>query len=253
MELTNNNETRSKNKELFEDIMSGLSDKLINNFGLKKTGSKYTFKGKGVRKEVVFNHHIDKWSGELIISPAYDIKYDVLENWFSKFSFRSKSDQKTSYSFGFVGEMIGYNTNYFFRLDEDNQSAINKFHEEVLSCTEYVFTNYGTLPSAYKNRIEPILNEELELPINGFDWAMIDLTLCKIVNPNKYSRLKEIILDRIRFLNKREEPNVAYYYDKIDDILRYLESLSTTDLENHKIIDSIYPSWYEWHTSKHKK
>lgn len=82
---------------------------------------------------------------------------------------------------------------------------------------------------------------------------MIDLTLCKIVNPNKYSRLKEIILDRIRFLNKREEPNVAYYYDKIDDILRYLESLSTTDLENHKIIDSIYPSWYEWHTSKHKK
>lgn len=40
---------------------------------------------------------------------------------------------------------------------------------------------------------------------------------------------------------------------KIDDILRYLESLSTTDLENHKIIDSIYPSWYEWHTSKHKK
>lgn len=80
MELTNNNETRSKNKELFEDIMSGLSDKLINNFGLKETGSKYTFKGKGVRKEVVFNHHIDKWSGELIISPAYDIKYDVLEN-----------------------------------------------------------------------------------------------------------------------------------------------------------------------------
>lgn len=50
MELTNNNETRSKNKELFEDIMSGLSDKLINNFGLKETGSKYTFKGKGVRK-----------------------------------------------------------------------------------------------------------------------------------------------------------------------------------------------------------
>lgn len=40
MELTNNNETRSKNKELFEDIMSGLSDKLINNFGLKETGSK---------------------------------------------------------------------------------------------------------------------------------------------------------------------------------------------------------------------
>jgi len=38
MELTNNNETRSKNKELFEDIMSGLSDKLINNFGLKKNG-----------------------------------------------------------------------------------------------------------------------------------------------------------------------------------------------------------------------
>lgn len=96
------------------------------------------------------------------------------------------------------------------------------------------------------------------MPINGFDWAMIDLTLCKIVNPNKYSRLKEIILDRIRFLNKREEPNVAYYYDKIDDILRYLESLSTTDLENHKIIDSIYPSWYngtqastrnKWHTN----
>lgn len=75
----------------------------------------------------------------------------------------------------------------------------------------------------------------------------------QIVNPNNYSRLKEIILDRIRFLNKREEPNVAYYYDKIDDILRYIESLSTTDLKNHKIIDSIYPSWQEWQISKHKK
>lgn len=85
----------------------------------------------------------------------------------------------------------------------------------------------------------------MELPDGGFDWAMIDLTLCKIVNPKNYNKLKEIILDRIEFLYNREEPNVAYYHDKIDDILRYLESLSTTDLENHKIIDSIYPSWYE--------
>lgn len=253
MELTNNKETRSKNKELFEEIISGLSDKLIKDFGLKKTGSKYTFKEKEVRKEVVFNHHTDKWSGELIITPEYCIKYDALLNWFSKFSFKTKSDQRSNYSYGFVGEKIGYNTNYFFRSDEEDLSAVNKFHEEVLSCTEYVFTNYGTLPSAYKNRIEPILNEELKLPDGGFDWAMIDLTLCKIVNPKNYNKLKEIILDRIEFLNNREEPNVAYYHDKIDDILRYLESLSTNDLENHKIIDSIYPSWYEWHTSIHKK
>lgn len=93
----------------------------------------------------------------------------------------------------------------------------------------------------------------MELPDGGFDWAMIDLTLCKIVNPKNYNKLKEIILDRIEFLNNREEPNVAYYHDKIDDILRYLESLSTNDLENHKIIDSIYPTWYEWYTSIHKK
>ncbi len=253
MELTNNNDTRSKNKALFEEIMSGLSDKLIKDFGLKKTGSKYTFKEKGVKKEVEFRHHTDKWSGTLIIAPAYYVRYDALENWFSKFSFKSKSDQRSSYSFGFVGETIGYNTNYFFRLDDsDNKSAINKFHEEVLSCTEYVFTNYGTLSLAYKNRIEPILNGELELPDGGFDWAMIDLTLCKIVNPDNYNKLKEIIIDRINFLNNRKEPNVAYYYDKIDDILRHLESLSTSDLENHKIIDSIYPSWYEWYKSNHK-
>lgn len=252
MELTNNNETRSKNKELFEEIMSGLSDKLIKDFGLKKTGSKYTFKEKEFKKEIEFRHHTDKWSGELIITPAYYVKYDALLNWFSKFSFKTKSDQRANYSYGFVGERIGCNINYFFRLEEDNRSAINKFHEEVLSCTEYVFTNYGTLPSAYKNRIEPILNEKLELPDVGFEWAMIDLTLCKIVNPDNYSKLKEIIIDRINFLNSRNEPNVAYYYDKIDDIFRYLESLSTTDLEKHKIIDSEYPSWHEWHTSNHK-
>lgn len=52
MELTNNNETRSKNKELFEDIMSGLSDKLINNFGLKKRVLNILSKEKELEKKL---------------------------------------------------------------------------------------------------------------------------------------------------------------------------------------------------------
>lgn len=52
MELTNNNETRSKNKELFEDIMLGLSDKLINNFGLKKRVLNILSKEKELEKKL---------------------------------------------------------------------------------------------------------------------------------------------------------------------------------------------------------
>lgn len=223
-------------KELLEKIISLLSaDDFFRDFKFRKSDCSFISK-KGGLKNIVEIQHWTKYD-ELVLYPSFCAHFDVLLNWFKKYSFKTVQDQKLAYNFGFESCMLGYKSSYYkFGLDGmDFNSSFNSFKKELIECSNWVFTNYATLDLAYQQEIIPLLNGEKEMPDGGIEWAFIDLTLCRIVSPQNYDVFKKMILERIEFLHGRNEPNLAHYYDKLDEIISYMESLSVEELEKCKL------------------
>ncbi len=222
-------------KELLERITSLLStEEFFRDFKFRKSDCSFISKNGGFTKKVEIQH----WNyNELVLHPVFSIKFDVLLNWFKKYNFRTIQDQKDNFSFGFASAMLGCpSSEYYFQFNEDDfHLCFNSFRKDLLSCSNWVFTNYATLDLAYQQEIVPLLNGEKEMPDGGIEWAFKDLTLCRIVSPQNYDVFKKMILERIEFLHGRNEPNLAHYYDNLGEIISYMESLSVEELEKCKL------------------
>jgi len=225
-----------KASELLEKITTLLStEEFFRDFKFQKSNRFFISKNGGFRKDVRLPcaHYYDV----IHLHPAYCVKFDVLLNWFKKYNFRTTQDQRDDYSFGFTSSMLGKkSSDYEFSLDgKDFDSKFEFFKKELFECSNWVFTNYATLDLAYQHEIIPLLNGDKEMPDGGIEWAFRDLTLCRIVSPQNYDAFKKKVLERIEFLHSRNEPNLAHYYDKLDEIIAYMEGLSIEELENYKL------------------
>ena len=225
-----------KASELLEKITTLLStEEFFRDFKFQKSNRFFISKNGGFRKDVRLPcaHYYDV----IHLHPTYGVKFDVLLNWFKKYNFRTTQDQRDDYSFGFTSSMLGKkSSDYEFSLDgKDFDSKFEFFKKELFECSNWVFTNYATLDLAYQHEIIPLLNGDKEMPDGGIEWAFRDLTLCRIVSPQNYGAFKKMILERIEFLHSRNEPNLARYYDKLDEIIAYMEGLSIEELENYKL------------------
>ncbi len=225
-----------KASELLEKITTLLStEEFFRDFKFQKSNRFFISKNGGFRKDVRLPcaHYYDV----IHLHPTYCVKFDVLLNWFKKYNFRTTQDQRDDYSFGFTSSMLGKkSSDYEFSLDgKDFDSKFEFFKKELFECSNWVFTNYATLDLAYQHEIIPLLNGDKEMPDGGIEWAFRDLTLCRIVSPQNYGAFKKMILERIEFLHGRNEPNLAHYYDKLDEIIAYMEGLSVEELENYKL------------------
>ena len=223
-------------KELLEKITALLSeDDFFRDFKFRKSDRSFISKNDGFRKDVQLQC---AYHGNVIhLHPIYTVKFDILLNWFKKYNFKTLQDQRDNYSFGFSSSMLGKKSSYYeFSLDgKDFDSKFEFFKKELFECSNWVFTNYATLDLAYQHEIIPLLNGDKEMPDVGIEWAFEDLTLCRIVSPQNYDAFKKKVLERIEFLHSRNEPNLAHYYDKLDEIIAYMEGLSIEELENYKL------------------
>ena len=225
-----------KASELLKKITTLLStEEFFRDFKFRKSDCSFISKNGGL-KNIVEIQHWTKYD-ELVLYPVFGVKFDILLNWFKKYSFKTIQDQKNNFSFMYGSSMLGYKSSYYeFRVDgNDFNSKFDSFKKELIECSNWVFTNYATLDLAYQQEIIPLLNRGKEMPDGGIEWAFIDLTLCRIVSPQNYGAFKEMILERIEFLHGRNEPNLAHYYDKLDEIISYMESLSIEELEKCKL------------------
>ena len=68
------------------------------------------------------------------------------------------------------------------------------------------------------------LKREEELPEAGADWIFIYLTLGFLVDKDNYPTLKKKVLERAEWLLHHHELNVAKYYDRMDEIISYMEN-----------------------------
>ena len=69
----------------------------------------------------------------------------------------------------------------------------------------------------YNLEIIPLLEGKKQLPDIGADWVFRNLTLTRIVSPNDYERVKELILAQVHF-------NIIEYMTRIDEIIANMES-----------------------------
>lgn len=76
----------------------------------------------------------------------------------------------------------------------------------------------------YNLEIIPLLEGKKQLPDIGADWVFRNLTLTRIVSPNDYERVKELILAQVHFMEGRNEPDIIEYMTRIDEIIANMES-----------------------------
>lgn len=163
----------------------------------------------------------------LLIKPLYLKRFDVLHKWFEPFSFKNLVDQRDNYSVGFDGSMLGRKDQFYFFSSEMNfEHDFILFRDELIVNAREVFKSFNNIEKLYNYFIIPVLEKKYDLPNVGADWIFEYLTVTKIVNPNVYTQVKKIILDRVDEMILKKEPNVMEYYPKIGHILKHLESLN---------------------------
>ena len=190
---------------------------------------KYSFiqRFEGGWRSVDFRHITE---GRLCsIYPSFNVRFDIAEKWFEKFNFRTLSDQRDSSTVGFEGVMLGYPSAFDIPtdgLDYDEQYAY--LRDVVIKCATYTFNTYKSIQDVYFNIILPEVNGDKTMFSSGSDWLFERLIISKIIDPEHFSSVKDAYIKQAAWMVSRNEPNMACYYYRMDEILSYLESL---DLE----------------------
>ncbi|MDE6381178.1 MAG: hypothetical protein K2L11_11965 [Muribaculaceae bacterium] len=177
--------------------------------------------------QIINLEHWNCFNISLSIRPHYGVRFELLCKWFEKFSFKSLRDQRNGCYVSFNGRMVGEQNTYEFPYYETGQiykDELRKLRADIIGCSKFVFDEYSTLEKAYQNKILPILEGKQKLPGVGADWFFENLTLCKILHPEKYEELKEIHLRHAEEMIKKEEPNMSIYYPRLEEILSYMEN-----------------------------
>lgn len=186
-------------------------------------------------------HHYNGFDSErkdlaLEVKPLYKIRFECLHKWFEKFSFRSFSDQRDTGSISFSEYMLGKSKYFHGFLFLENRKNYEEDYEimktDILEHASYVFNSFQTINDLYDYKVDSVLEGEKEFPTAGAEWIFEDLLMTRIVNPQKYDDVKKLILehtDKLRF-REHPEPNVMMYYDRIPEIISYLESMSLDNI-----------------------
>ena len=211
------------------------SENLFSDFKLRKSSCSLIQRTKWGYRRVDFDYYngFDKERKNLalVVRPLYWVRFECLHKWFEKFSFRSLSDQRDTGSVCFCETMLGKSKYFYGFLFLENRKGYEQDYEimkaDILEHASYVFNNFQTINDLYDYKVDSVLKGEKEFPRAGADWIFEDLLMTRIVNPGKYDKVKKLILehaDKLRF-REHPEPNVLMYYDKIPEIIDYMETM----------------------------
>lgn len=211
-------------KSLFECIISEFrKDPFFADFKFRKSESMLYIPTDDGMLFVEFEHWRDY--GELVIYPIYGRRFDILTKWFEKFSFKTLRDQRNNPDTMYDNTDYGLEEHIYFDYKQlDNSQKINMMIETTKRNLSLFSSKYATLENFYTNDVLPIIKSDIELPDVGADWVFIYLTLGFLVDKKNYPLLKKKILDRVEWMHSRQEPNIEHYYDRMDEIISYMEN-----------------------------
>ena len=214
------------NKELFLTIVERLkAEPFLNDFKFRKRDNSFIQQVEGLRRHIELDH----WTkdGVLIVYPIYMVRFDILLKWFEPYNVKSRQGQQDNPSVGFTGNMLGRQDK--FSISEDSlECDYSKLCVTLADCSGIVFQSYTSLRDMYDREIIPILEGKRALPDVGADWAFKYLTLTRIVSPEDYPAVKELVLAQVQKMANRHEPNVIDYFSRLDEIINVMEQTFPT-------------------------
>lgn len=211
---------------VYERIVELLKEEpLLQDFKYVKSEYAFVKRADGVKYWLEL-YHFFTFNISMTIQPAAYVRYEVLEKWWGKFDFRSTRDRRSLYTAGVSTDMMGFYPFFVFDYDgSDFDEMYPKFREAALGCIDHILSNFKTTKDFYNVKVLPILEGKEEPPQLGSTWVFEYLTAGRILHPESYEKLKEIVMHYVSQRTISEEPNIMEYKGKWDEILAYLESL----------------------------
>lgn len=214
------------NKELFLTVVDRLKAELfLNGFKFRKRDYSFIQQEQGLRRHIELDH----WTkdGVLIVYPIYMVRFDILLKWFEPYNVKSRRARQDNPSVGFTGNMLGRQDK--FMISEANlERDYSKLCGTLADCSGIVFQSYTSLRDMFDREIIPRLEGKRALPDVGADWAFKYLTLTRIVSPEDYPAVKELVLAQVQKMANRHEPNVIDYFSRLDEIISVMEQTFPT-------------------------
>ena len=214
------------NKELFLTVVDRLKAELfLNGFKFRKRDYSFIQQEQGLRRHIELDH----WTkdGVLIVYPIYMVRFDILLKWFEPYNVKSRQARQDNLSVGFTGNMLGRQDK--FMISEANlERDYSKLCGTLADCSGIVFQSYTSLRDMFDREIIPRLEGKRALPDVGADWAFKYLTLTRIVSPEDYPAVKELVLAQVQKMANRHEPNVIDYFSRLDEIISVMEQTFPT-------------------------
>lgn len=207
-----------------------LKDPFFHDFKLRKSDSsliqKTDYGNKKLTLQTWFERNTENGKNDVIIQPIYSVRFDILHKWFEKYSFKTIQDQRDNYTIGYQGSMLGEKDEYKFqKVNKIKQYfKFKSFKKDIIKNSSFVFRNINSLNYFYKIAVQPVILNKKPAPDVGADWVFEYLLCTKIVDKQNYNLAKKVILERVEEMHSRKEPNIEIYYEKLDEILVYLEN-----------------------------
>ncbi len=219
-------------ERLIEDL---LQTEAFKDYKFRKTDSSLIYKFNGGIRKVKLDHWTEY--GYCSVRPTIGFHYDIVVKWFEKFSTLTLRDQRNNplyftcpYEYGWKGNANILGDIFDIKCDgSDYDETSRMLIHAVTETVKLVFERFKTLDDYYKLEIQPYLTLEKDTPMGGANWFFEGLTVCRIVSPDNYEKLKSIFMERAEWMmfewKYAPERNMERYYYRLDEIFSYLESL----------------------------
>ena len=163
------------------------------------------------------------------IEPYYNVRFNIVHDWFIDYSHKRKSDLKYSYTVALPHmHWNTFKSPILFRLEkrDDFDFDIRNKLPQVPEMCDKIFSHYNKLESLTSLLIDPIEQEGVNaLPHVGIDWVFERLALILITRPAQFDDLEKIVYSRLEEMYNDGEPNALLYFHKYPEILNALKSI----------------------------
>ena len=220
-------------KGLLDRIFESLKEEnCLKDFKLKRSESEFIRRKNSGFDQIGFGHYVTVKSHSepdlgLNLRLYFTNRYDILHTWFERYDMYQIESLRSESSFWYTPKNLGLDDMNFFSFDGDDfETAYDSFLNEIITGADYFFNRANSLKKCYENYIVPAIKDGSSvLPDYNESWAFIYLALAKIVAPENYALIKSLIMERVDYMIKRNEPNIILYKDTMPEICAFLESI----------------------------
>jgi len=159
------------------------------------------------------------------LTPYYYRKFDVLHNWFKKYTVLSSSDFNARASIFLGGSTLGFQNNFHFLItNQDFKKDFTFFIEEITKVSMAFTEKFQTLNNLYEYEALAIIkNNDFKFNMNSVDDLFILLRLVYIIEQSNFNDLSDRVYNHLKIMCEVEHPHALAYISIYDEIIKSLK------------------------------